>query len=202
MKSRYLECGEEKFENGVCPDCGFSTIDKDNFKCPHCSGNVTIEQIESGKYSPKCSNCFFMEELTGIENTYKNTKEETIESWVDFCKNYPSDKVNSVFGFGEHDWNSNDDEKKLCLYVSDKKVWEKEGYCSDYTNHAEYEVLGNLGLGEDMEAIFSQMKRKYNGSVMVEVERLTKEQIHEKLVEAGFTYDEKFEEYMNDSMEE
>ena len=129
----------------------------------------------------------------------EDTEEETTIAWIEFCKNYPSDEVNSVFGFGEHDWNSNDGEKQLCLFVSDAEVW-KKGYCSDYTNQAEYEKLGDLGFGEDMDGVFSQNKKKHNGLTMVDVEQLTKEQIHEKLTEAGFTYDEKFESYVNDCM--
>lgn len=108
--------------------------------------------------------------------------------------------IDSVFGFGEVE-SYDGESKQLCVYVSSNKEW-KEGYCSDYTDQAELEVLGNLGFGEEMDAVFTLLEKKSNGLTMVDVEKLTKEQIQEKLTEAGFVYDEKFEEFMKDCMDE
>lgn len=112
--------------------------------------------------------------------------------------------INSVFGFGlikDFDIKTQADIVKPCLYVSNKNEWEK-GYCSDYTGKEEYEVLGDLGFIEECDATFSQVEQKYNGLIMVDVKQLTKEQIHEKLTKAGFVYDEKFEEFMIDCLDE
>ncbi len=109
--------------------------------------------------------------------------------------------INSVFGFGTVE-TYDGESRELCLYVSDAKVWKEERCCSDYTNQAELEVLGNLGFGEEMDAVFKLLKQKYNGLTMVDVEQLTREEIQDKLTDAGFVYDAKFEEFMKDCTDE
>lgn len=111
-----------------------------------------------------------------------------------------SSMINSVFGFGLWYESCSCDSlrTKLCVYVSDKKVWEEEKCCSDYTNEEEGEVLWRLGLGEEMEAVFTLLDKQWDGSKVVPVEKITKEEIHKKLIEAGFTYDKKFEDFMKE----
>jgi hypothetical protein len=171
-KSECPYCCEETYENGVCSDCGFSTIDEDNLKCPHCSDEVTVVRQESGKCEPKCRGCFCIGEMSGFEEVCKETAAETVEAWIELCKNYPSNDVNSVFGFGEStDWDPETEDysrKEMCVYVSDAHYWEKEGYCSDYTNPAEYEALREIGLGEECDGVFVKFKKR-EGNVLVDM---------------------------------
>ena len=92
--------------------------------------------------------------------------------------------------------------KILCVYISDRDVWDKTGYCSDYTNSPEAEMLGKLGLTEEMDGVFSLLTEEYENGEFVPTDILTQEQIHDKLVEAGFVYDADFEEFMRDFEEE
>ncbi len=99
--------------------------------------------------------------------------------------------IDSVFGFGTvetYDGKS----KQLCVYVSTAEDW-KQGYCSDWTDVPERKALSLLNLGEEMDGVWSQH---------VDTDHFSKEELHKKLTEAGFVYNEKFEEFMKDCMDE
>lgn len=110
--------------------------------------------------------------------------------------------INNVFGFGLCSVSCFDDDKdpnvlrKLCVYVSEAAEWFEDGYCSDYLEEEPRDTLWDIGLGEECEGIFSLNKSKYTKNGVVDVKQLTKEEICDKLVAAGFVYNEEFEKFM------
>jgi len=96
--------------------------------------------------------------------------------------------INSVFGLGT--MTDYEDGRQICLYVSSKKEWEK-GYCSDYTEKEEANILEKLGFVSEMDAVFT---------LLPSMEQITREEAIEKLTKAGFEYDEKFEAFMKGAL--
>ena len=81
---------ENSFKNGICPDCNFSTINKNDLRCPICAGRIEIRGPFYSFYTiyaPYCLSNKCTEKVeSGIWNKYKNSKEEMLEAWIELCK--------------------------------------------------------------------------------------------------------------------
>ena len=104
-------------------------------------------------------------------------------------------KIDSVFGVQLG--TDYEDEEILYIYVSDTLTWKKDGHCSDRHDDNSFDVLTNLGFAQEMEGVYSSSIDMIRaGSVP------SKEDIISKLISLGFEYDEKFEIFMKDCLEE
>ena len=191
-------CEEEYcFENGVCSECDFTTIDPNNLKCPICGSNVEIRSCCGGSlYSPDCiENDCTHDIQPDIEKVYCGSKEKTLDSWIELCKRMPlEDKwANCKFVFGVNvvpEWG---DGEKLHVFIMRKKEWtEEEEYTGD-TGPEVYNKMREIGIQQDAECHFSQPEKIYIGDEYKDVEQFSREEILDKLVELGFEYCEDFE---------
>jgi len=107
---------------------------------------------------------------------------------------YEADKgnIDSVFGVSTMP-NYEDSPDTLYVFVSDRETWEDNHYCSDYYADDTSKIFTEMGLSESQEAVWMQWGQG---------NKLTKEELIRKISCLGFIYDEKFEIFMKDSMDE
>ena len=87
--------------------------------------------------------------------------------------------INSVFGIGEYV----EFEEELCIFISDKTIWQEEGHCGcTYTDDA-WKILKEMGCSEVSDCIYVPKIK--------DVISLT-----EKLIAIGFEHDTDFEFFM------